>query len=186
MAIGHPTSFCGRFSINWSRKPSFLFPRLLGFWKMDKGLWIWSYPLIHQTRLSFSKLGSTFRDPSAKLSIAVPGRDPGTQALSALLKASHPVSYLVAHSPQATHLGPNCTYLLQWIPDLPSWGLCLAGSLCRWHTCVPLLLVPSWFFSRLHPHCHTSLPPGSPPRFPCLGWHSLLFRLCTPCLYYGI
>ena len=102
-----------------------------------------SYPLIHQTRLSFSKLRSTC-DPSVEAVRSSSWQrhwNPGP--IQHYWKASHPVSHPITLSPQATHLGPSCAYLLQQIPDLYSWGLCLAGSLFQWHTCVLLLLVSS-------------------------------------------
>ena len=111
--------------------------------KNGQGIMDLSYPLIHQTSLSFSKLRST-RDPSAEAVHSSSWQrhwNPGP--IQHYWKASHPVSHPVTPSPQATHLGPSCTYLLQQIPDLYSWGLCLAGSLFWWHTCIPLLLVPS-------------------------------------------
>ena len=147
-----------------------------GVLKTGQGIMDLSYPLIHQTSLSFSKLRST-RDPSAEAVHSSSWQRPWNPGpIQHYWKASHPVSHLVNPSPQATHLGPSCTYLLQQIPDLHSWGLCLAGSLFPYFCSTEPCSQPS-SFSAVHPYYHTSLPPGSPPRFPCLGWLSFVQTL---------
>ena len=103
-----------------------------------------SYPLIHQTRLSFSVLRSA-HDPSAEAVHSSSWQRPWNPGpIQHYWKASHPVFRPVASSPQATYLDPSPSVLICSNKfQTYSWGLCLAGSLFRGHTCVPLLLGPS-------------------------------------------